>query len=120
MPGQTGMRPVLAAVFVLGACATQEPPQPVTQLPPPKPAPESPLIKNKEVTLDDTTVATNVRAALKSEPMLKDQAIGVQCQQGIVQLTGAVKSPDDRQRAEGVAREVAGVKEIDNKIELVR
>ena len=113
------MRPVLAAIFLLGACA-QEPPQPVTQLPPPKPAPESPLLKNKEVTLDDNTVAGNVRAALKSEPMLKGQAIGVQCRQGIVQLTGAVKSPDERQRAEGVAREVPGVKEIDNQIELVR
>ena len=104
-------------ILMTAACAAQ---QPAVQLPKPAPAAESPLVKAAEVTVDDNTVASNVRAALRSEAMLADKHIDVNCSQGTVHLTGAVKSPDERQRAEGLAREVQGVKDINNRIELVK
>jgi hyperosmotically inducible protein len=101
--------------LVVAACAAQ---QPTVQLQKPAPAAESPLVKAATVTVDDGTVASNVRTALRTEPMLADRNIDVRCMDGTVQLSGAVKNPDQRQRAEGLAREVEGVKQINNKIEL--
>jgi hyperosmotically inducible periplasmic protein len=107
---------IFLTASLLAACASTQ--QPAVQLQKPAPAAESPLVKNAEVTVDDGTVATNVRTALRTEPMLAGRQIDVRCQNGTVHLIGAVKSPDQRQRAEGLAREVEGVKDINNRIEL--
>jgi osmotically-inducible protein OsmY len=106
--------PLLLSLLVT-ACAAQ---QPTVQLQKPAPGAVSPLVRAATVTVDDHTVATNVRTALRTEPMLADRNIDVNCQDGTVHLSGAVKNPDQRQRAEGLAREVEGVKQVYNKIEL--
>jgi osmotically-inducible protein OsmY len=112
------MRPLLLLLsFLVTACAAQ---QPTVQLQKPEAAAPSPLVRAAEVTVDDNTVATNVRTALRSEPILEGRPIGVQCLDGTVHLTGAVRNPDQRQRAEGLAREVEGVKQINNRLVLER
>jgi hyperosmotically inducible protein len=109
--------PLFLLCLLAAACAAQ---QPTVQLQKPEPAAPSPLVRAAEVTVDDSTVASNVRTALRSEAMLAGKQIDVHCEQGTVHLSGAVKSPDERQRAEGLAREVEGVKNINNRIELVK
>jgi len=108
--------PILASLL-LAACASQ---QPVLLAQAPAAAPESPLVKAAEVTVDDKTVTNNVRSALRAEAMLAGRKIEVHTADGTVHLLGAVKSPDERQRAEGLAREVHGVKDINNQLELVK
>lgn len=79
---------------------------------------ETALTKNAEVTRDDGAVTQDVRKALGAESILRGYKIGVATVKGEVQLSGMVKTTDERQRAEGLARTVPGVKEIDNQIEL--
>ena len=68
--------------------------------------------------LDDSVITTKVKTALLTEKNVDSTAISVETFKGRVLLAGYVKSPDQRQRAEGVARSVAGVKAVNNKIEL--
>jgi osmotically-inducible protein OsmY len=68
--------------------------------------------------LDDSVITTKVKSALLGEKNVDSTAISVETFKGRVLLAGYVKSPDQRQRAEGVARSVAGVKAVNNKIEL--
>jgi osmotically-inducible protein OsmY len=79
---------------------------------------ETALTKNAEVTRDDGVVTQDVRKAISAEAMLKGYKISVATVKGEVQLGGVVKTTDERQRAEGLARTVPGVKEIHNQIEL--
>jgi osmotically-inducible protein OsmY len=79
---------------------------------------ETALTKNAEVTRDDGTVTQDVRKAISSEAMLRGYKIAVETVKGEVQLSGVVKTTDQRQRAEGLARTVPGVKDIDNQIVL--
>ncbi|HUK04322.1 MAG TPA: BON domain-containing protein [Burkholderiales bacterium] len=68
--------------------------------------------------LDDSVITTKVKSALLTEKGVDSTAISVETFKGRVLLAGYVKSPDQRQRAEGVARSVTGVKAVNNQIEL--
>ena len=68
--------------------------------------------------VDDTLITTKVKTALIAEKGIDSGKISVETEKGKVMLSGDVKSPDQRQRAEGIARKVTGVKEVDNKIEV--
>jgi osmotically-inducible protein OsmY len=59
-----------------------------------------------------------VKSALLTEKGIDSTAISVETFKGRVLLAGYVKSPDQRQRAEGITRSVAGVKTVNNQIEL--
>jgi osmotically-inducible protein OsmY len=109
--------PVVIPFVLIAACATAAPPEPA---PAPKAASETetPLTKNADVTRDDKVVTQDVRKAIKSEAMLTGRDIAVETVKGEVHLTGVVKTTDERQRAEGLARTVPGVKEVNNRIEL--
>lgn len=72
----------------------------------------------KSSMVDDTLITTKVKTALISETGIDSTKISVETDNGKVMLSGDVKSPDQRQRAEGLARKVTGVKEVDNKIEV--
>jgi osmotically-inducible protein OsmY len=77
--------------------------------------------QNKESTgevLDDSVITTKVKSALLTEKNVDSTSISVETFKGRVLLAGYVKSPDQRQRAEGIARSVAGVREVNNKLEL--
>jgi osmotically-inducible protein OsmY len=68
--------------------------------------------------LDDSVITTKVKSALLTEKDVDSTAISVETFKGRVLLAGFVKSPDQRQRAEGVARSVAGVKAVNNTLEV--
>jgi len=68
--------------------------------------------------VDDSVITTKVKSALLTEKDVDGTAISVETFKGRVLLAGYVKSPDQRQRAEGIARSVAGVKVVNNNLEV--
>ncbi len=68
--------------------------------------------------VDDSVITTKVKSALLAQKEVSSLDISVETFKGRVLLAGFVKSPDERQRAEGIARSVTGVKEVSNKLEV--
>ena len=66
--------------------------------------------------MDDATITAKVKTALIAEPDLKGMAIDVDTAQNVVTLNGTVASDDVRARAERIAKEVEGVKEVRNQL----
>ncbi len=62
--------------------------------------------------LDDATIATRVKTALLNEPALHAQQIQVQAEQGVVTLAGTVPNQAEAERAQAVARNIGGVREV--------
>jgi hyperosmotically inducible protein len=71
-----------------------------------------PPAQRAEVTADDKVIAQNVESKLKQDPQLKNAKIDVN--NGVVSLTGEVKSIQASAKASEVARSVAGVKSVKN------
>ena len=65
-----------------------------------------------EVTADDKVIAKNVQNKLKADPQLKNAKVEVN--NGVVSLSGEVKSIDASAKASEVARSVAGVRSVKN------
>lgn len=68
--------------------------------------------------IDDTVVTTSVKTAILKEESLKSAEINVETYQGVVQLTGFVRSQDNIATAMNVTRGVNGVKSIKNDMRL--
>lgn len=69
--------------------------------------------------IDDSAITTKVKTALVNDNGVHSTTdIRVETFKGRVQLAGFVKSAAERQRAEGIARSVAGVKSVSNNIEV--
>jgi osmotically-inducible protein OsmY len=68
--------------------------------------------------VDDTVVTTKVKAEIFKEPSLKSAEINVETFKGTVQLSGFVNSRADINKAVEVARGVAGVKSVENDMQL--
>jgi len=68
--------------------------------------------------IDDSVITTKVKTALLTEEKVPGTSISVTTYKGRVLLAGYVKSPDERQRAEGIARAVPGVRTVNNQIEI--
>lgn len=66
--------------------------------------------------LDDTVLTAKVKSALLNDPAVSGLAVNVESFKGTVQLSGFVKSADEREKAVQVARKVGGVKQIRNDI----
>jgi len=71
-----------------------------------------PPAQRAEVTADDKVIAQNVQNKLKQDPKLKNAKIDVN--NGVVSLTGEVKSIQASAKASEVARSVAGVRSVKN------
>jgi osmotically-inducible protein OsmY len=68
--------------------------------------------------VDDSVITGKVKAALVADPTTKAHQISVETFQGVVQLSGFVDSSEARSRATQVAKEVEGVKNVKNDLEL--
>lgn len=68
------------------------------------------------VTLDDSEITARVKASIFAEPGLKTLQISVDTVKGVVTLSGSVDTPADSDRASGLARAVAGVSAVDNRL----
>ena len=68
--------------------------------------------------INDATVTAKVKSAILSEPQLKMLQINVETVGGVVILTGSADTRQSRERAEQVASAIAGVKSVDNRIDV--
>lgn len=67
----------------------------------------------------DQDVAREVREEIEAEPLLADNAIGVECVAGTVFLAGEVKSPQGEQTALAAARRARGVVQVVSQLRFV-
>ncbi len=68
--------------------------------------------------IDDSAITAKVKSALIADSTTKAYQINVETFQGTVQLSGFVDDAQARQRAEQVAENVEGVRDVNNKLEL--
>jgi osmotically-inducible protein OsmY len=66
--------------------------------------------------IDDLVVAARVKDALAADADHTFSAVQVSAENGKPVLSGAVKAPEGRARAEEIAREVSGAKAVKNEI----
>lgn len=69
-------------------------------------------------TIDDATVTTRVKTALLNDPDVGGLRIDVDTFKGVVTLSGAVKSPAERDKAIAVARRIGGVKDVKSTLQI--
>jgi hypothetical protein len=65
---------------------------------------------------NDALVITAVKSALSDDGVTTGHAVVVDCDHGVVTLTGAVASRDDAQHAAQVASSIDGVRHVNNKL----
>ena len=68
--------------------------------------------KTIDDTIDDAMITAHVKTALLNDPQVGGMKIDVDTTDGIVTLTGIVKSEAEAARAIELARRAAGVKEV--------
>ena len=66
--------------------------------------------------VDDNTINASIKAALIGNKTTKAHDINVETYKGVVQLSGFVDSPDQKDEATKVASTVDGVKSVNNSI----
>ena len=66
--------------------------------------------------VNDTMVTGKVKAAITADNGMKDSDISVKTENGVVTLTGAVKSPDQVTLAAALAQRQEGVARIENQV----
>ncbi|MGO9136267.1 MAG: BON domain-containing protein [Syntrophales bacterium] len=69
---------------------------------------------------DDASITAEVKLELSRAPRLKDAIIEVSTTEGVVTLKGRVKYTVSKRDATKLAKEVKGVKSVDNQLEIVR
>jgi hyperosmotically inducible protein len=68
--------------------------------------------------VDDASITSAVKAKLAGERMGTLTQIGVETTRSTVHLTGVVPTADDKQRAGEIARNVKGVKDVVNNLQV--
>ncbi|MGV8057540.1 MAG: BON domain-containing protein [Smithellaceae bacterium] len=69
-----------------------------------------------QAVVDDTSITAEVKAKMKVATSLKDAKIEVSTTDGVVSMTGTVKTKQAKGAATKIAKAVKGVKSIDNQI----
>ena len=70
--------------------------------------------------VDDASLRASVNAALVSDKPSNFTRIDVDTTNGVVALNGTVETPEQRSRAEQLARRVDGVKKVVNNLQVAR
>jgi osmotically-inducible protein OsmY len=65
---------------------------------------------------DDSAVSNSIRAKFIEDPVVHLEDVGVTTLNGNVRLSGRVSSERERQRAAQIARNMKGVRTVDNEI----
>lgn len=99
------------ALAVLSAACSKTEPVAVPSQPPP-------ATTTVGTEIDDSVMTTAIKAALLAEATLKSMDVMVETRKGEVQLSGFVDDQHQITLAETVARGVAGVKTVDNKLSI--
>jgi hyperosmotically inducible protein len=66
--------------------------------------------------IDDTTITTQVKARMVEDKTVDASAISVETLEGTVMLSGFAKNGTEKTNAEGIARNIKGVKAVKNQI----
>ncbi len=77
-----------------------------------------PMSADVSTAISDTGITAKVKTKFMGEDALKGSDISVTTANGVVSLTGTVKSSAGRDRAESLTREVDGVRNVDNQLEV--
>lgn len=77
-----------------------------------------PAYESNASAVDDATVTANVKAVLVQDPTTRASNISVNTIHGDVELTGFVNSREEGEEAEHDARNVAGVRSVENKLQI--
>jgi osmotically-inducible protein OsmY len=62
--------------------------------------------------IDDTVLTSEVKAKLGDEKLINTTRISVKTERGVVYLTGAVGTSEERDKAVSIAKNVKGVREV--------
>jgi hyperosmotically inducible protein len=84
----------------------------------PEEGPVESTAENAGRVVDDSVITSKVKSALIADPTTKAHQINVETFQGTVQLSGFVDDAEARSRATQVAREVEGVKDVKNSLQI--
>ena len=68
--------------------------------------------------VDDTVITAKVKTALFADPVVAGHEVDVKTREGVVQLAGFVDSADQKSKAAELTRRIAGVKQVDNQLEV--
>ncbi len=68
--------------------------------------------------VDDTVITAKVKTALATDPVVAAHEVNVETRDGVVQLAGFVDSANQKSQASEVTRRIAGVKSVDNQLEV--
>jgi hyperosmotically inducible protein len=66
--------------------------------------------------IDDTVITTKIKAALYDDPSVRGSAVSVETVDGVVQLSGFVRSHAEANRAVEIARRVDNVTLVQNRM----
>jgi osmotically-inducible protein OsmY len=69
-------------------------------------------------TVDDAAITAKVKTAMAQDSGVKAMEVKVETFKGTVQLSGWVNTPEEKARAEQLAKAVPGVTTVENKITL--
>ena len=69
-------------------------------------------------TLDDATITARVKTALLNDTQVPATQIDVSTSNGVVTMTGVVRSKADEDRAVQLARQVGGVKDVKSNLKV--
>jgi len=64
--------------------------------------------------VDDSVITTKVKADLVADPVTKAREINVKTFKGVVQLSGFVNTSEEKEKAGEIARNVKGVVDVKN------
>jgi hyperosmotically inducible protein len=68
----------------------------------------------------DARITATVKSKLTADRVLNISRVDVDTEDAVVHLTGVVDTPDQKQRAEQIARQVSGVKRVVNNLHVER
>ena len=74
------------------------------------------MSRSTEEAVDDSLLANKVKLTLYADKQVNGRQITVEASQGVIQLSGAVASLPEAQRAVQLAEGVKGVKEVRNRL----
>ena len=70
-------------------------------------------------TIDDTTITTRVKTSMLNDPAVGGMRIDVDTNKGVVTLSGRVKSQAEHDQALALARQVDGVTEVKDALQVI-
>jgi hyperosmotically inducible protein len=68
--------------------------------------------------VDDTTLTASIKTKLAADRLANLTRIDVDTYNGVVSLNGIVSTPNEKERAEEIARSVNGVKKVVNNLQV--